>query len=545
MNLSDVLQRREAIIYLVSPEESRVEDEILRWCGSCNPPRPLYRWTCTRGMERLLGGVVQPVTISGGEDARGQAQAPLVGVLKYIVHACQEDGIFLLKDVHQHFGAATAHSPAATMTIRAFRDAFYELRESGQAKKLVLLAPEPAIPQDLEKELRVEDFPLPDHESISEVVTSYLRRAETIHQKDATFVYEVADRTNLTTALVNAALGLTAVELQYIFENMLYVEHRLTDQAPARVIREKQQIIRKSGALEFMPPEQLGGIRVGGLEVLLRWLRLRKRVFDEAERAKKEYGIDRIPRGLLLVGVSGCGKSLTCKSIAKSWGYPLLRMDTGAIFDKWVGSSEERIRRALKVAESVAPCILWLDEIEKGFSVTTGGDGGTSSRVLATFLVWLQEKTAPVFVAATANDVSLLPPELLRPGRFDNRFFVGCPGDGSRREIFEIHLAARRLDPNDFDLDELVRSSRGFTGAEIEQVVLDSVYDAFYEDRRANRKDLTRNVARTRPMIRSLGTQMRQVWELLDQGRMELASEDALSRQEVQEIIGRPQGPAL
>ena len=537
MNLSSILRRREAIIYLISAEESRVENEILRWCSEHE--LPLYRWSCTCGLERVMGGVVQAVKTSDGAEPASQVKAPLVGILQYIVKTCQEDGIFFLKDVHQHFSASPgSYNPAVAMTVRAFRDAFYELRDSGQARKIVLLAPEPVIPPDLEKELRVEDFPLPTRAALASTVDTYLSRAVAIHQKDPTFVFEVSDREALGVNLVNAATGLTGVEVEYIFDNMLYAERRFTDEAPEWVVREKQQIIRKSGVLQFIPAEDLRGLRVGGLEWLLQWLHLRKLVFDNAERAWKEYGIDRAPRGVLLVGISGCGKSLTCKSIAKSWGCPLLRMDMGAIFDKWVGSSEERIRRALKVAESIAPCVLWLDEIEKGFSVGSGGDGGTSSRVLGTFLVWMQEKQAPVFVAATANDTSMLPPELLRPGRFDNRFFVGCPGDASRRQIFEIHLSARRLNPTDFDLDELVAKTLGFTGAEIEQVVLDSAYDAFSEHRRAKLNDLLRNVTRTRPLIKSLGPQMQRIWELLDQGRMELASEDTLSRQEAQRVVG-------
>jgi AAA+ superfamily predicted ATPase len=472
------------------------------------------------------------------DDTRGSAQAPLVAVLKYIVHGCHDDAIFLLKDVHQYFAGVGTYNPVVTLSIRALRDAFYELRETGQPKKIVLLAPEPVIPPDLEKELHLEDFPLPTRGDLQVAITTYLRRATAIHQKDREFVYEVRDPQALAAALVNAAVGLTAIEVEYIFENMLYAEHRLTDEAPARVMREKQQIIRKSGALQFIPAGELSHLRVGGLERLREWLRLRQRVFDDADRARKEYGIDRVPRGVLLVGISGCGKSLTCKSIAHEWGYPLLRMDMGAIFDKWVGSSEERIRRALRVAESIAPCVLWVDEIEKGFSVGAGGDGGTSARVLSTFLVWMQEKRAPVFVAATANDLSQLPPELLRPGRFDNRFFVGCPGDRSRAEIFRIHLAARRLDPSAFDLESLVARTVGFTGAEIEQVVLDSAYDAFSEDRRAAQDDLLRNLARTRPLVHSLAPQLERVWALLDQGRMELASDDTLTSQQIRQVMG-------
>ena len=257
------------------------------------------------------------------------------------------------------------------------------------------------------------------------------------------------------------AVGLTKVEAEYIFANMLYADRRLTDEAPSRVIREKRQIIRKSGTLEFIPLEELRDLRVGGLEWMLEWLELRRRVFEDADRAKKEYGIDRIPRGVLLVGISGCGKSLTCKTIAKSWGCPLLRMDMSAVFDRWVGSSEERMRRALKVAESIAPCILWVDEIEKGFSVGSGGDGGTSMRVLGTFLVWLQEKKAPVFVAATANDISALPPEFSRAERFDAVYFLDLPSEAERQAIWRIYLSKFAIP------DQPLPDDANWTGAEI------------------------------------------------------------------------------
>ena len=265
MNVEDILKRREAITYLISFEESRVEDVILRWCEQRDPPCPLYRWSCTRGMERLMGGLVEPVKIADDRQGRAALPAPLVGVLRHIVHACQEEGVFLLKDVHQHFGGPRGQNPAATMTIRALRDAFYELREQGQPKKIVLLAPEAIIPPDLEKELRVEDFPLPGREELAAEVRELLRRAQAIHDQDPAFLYEVREPDSFATSMVNAAVGLTKVEAEYIFANMLYADRRLTDEAPSRVIREKRQIIRKSGTLEFIPLEELRDLRVGGL----------------------------------------------------------------------------------------------------------------------------------------------------------------------------------------------------------------------------------------------------------------------------------------
>jgi SpoVK/Ycf46/Vps4 family AAA+-type ATPase len=417
------------------------------------------------------------------------------------------------------------------------RDAFYELRDLGKGRKIVLLTPELVVPADLEKELRIQEYRLPTKDELTVTVRGMARRAQAIKQKDATFRFEVEPTDGFINALVDAAVGLTQLEVEYVLENMLYVERRLASDAPRRMVREKQQIIRKSQVLEFIPAEDLEGIEVGGLGTMLRWLQLRKHVFENRQKARDEYGIKEVPRGVLLAGISGCGKSLVCKKIAHEWGCPLLRLDVGAIFDKWVGSSEDRIRNALRVAESVAPCILWVDEIEKGFSSGMGGDGGTSSRVLGTFLVWMQEKKSPVFIAATANDITALPAELLRSGRFDNRFFVGCPGERSRREIFTIHLRAHKLDPASFQLQTLVQMTFGFTGAEIEQTVVDSTFDAFYENRRATMEDLIRNTQRCHPIVRSLRPQMEKVLDMLDNGRMELASDDTVPMKQLVERL--------
>lgn len=530
--LADILDRKEPVVYLLTSEEGRAEREIISYCEGSSPPRPLFRWSCTRGLEKLQGGVVESVNVPARQD--GGMQSPLAPVLDYAVRDLPDDGVFLLKDVHRFLGGSSAgFNPVFAMTTRALRDAFYELRELGKPSKIVLLSPELVVPPDIEKEVRIHDYPLPKRDDLAVIVRGALRRAQAISQKDRQFVYEVDDIERFTAGLVDAAIGLTQVEVECVLENMLYSDRAVKADAARVMVTEKQQIIRKSGVLEFVSAEELQGLEVGGLESMIQWLRLRRHVLENRDRARDEYGIKQVPRGVLLVGISGCGKSLVCKKIASDWGLPLLRLDVGAIFDKWVGASEERIRRALSVAESVAPCILWVDEIEKGFNTGIGGDGGTSSRVLGTFLVWMAEKKSPVFIAATANDIGALPPELLRAGRFDNRFFVGCPGDESRRAIFGIHLRARKLEPSGFDLDRLVEETFGFTGAEIEQVVLDSVYDAFYEGRRADTEDMVRNVRRNRPLVKSLGHQMGKILEMLGNGRMELASEDTVPVQEL------------
>jgi SpoVK/Ycf46/Vps4 family AAA+-type ATPase len=243
------------------------------------------------------------------------------------------------------------------------------------------------------------------------------------------------------------------------------------------ILDEKKQIIRKSGMLEYY--EQTEDVHdIGGLEVLKEWLAKRRHAFSSRAR---EFGLP-LPKGILLIGVPGTGKSLTAKAVGRLWEMPLLRLDVGKIFAGLVGSSEENIRQVIHTAEAIAPAILWIDEIEKGFSGTGSSnmsDGGTTSRVFGSFITWLQEKRSPVFVIATANNVSQLPPELLRKGRFDEIFFCDLPSADERKQIFDIHIRKKNRDPSGFELDRLVSATGDFSGAEVEQAVVAALYDAF------------------------------------------------------------------
>jgi SpoVK/Ycf46/Vps4 family AAA+-type ATPase len=255
------------------------------------------------------------------------------------------------------------------------------------------------------------------------------------------------------------------------------VKDHLKETSVRTVSEEKEQIIRKSGILDFFPKnESLKD--VGGMDNLKDWLLKRQKAYDKKAR---EWGLQE-PKGLLLLGVPGCGKSLTAKSIASCWEMPLLRLDIGRVFQGLVGSSEDNIRKALATAEAVAPCVLWIDEIEKGLSgVQSSGstDGGVTSRIFSTILTWMQEKTSPVFVVATANDVNSLPPELLRKGRFDEIFFVDLPSSKERKNIFSIHLAKRNQKSESFAMEAIAKESEGFNGAEIEECVKEAMFDAY------------------------------------------------------------------
>ena len=262
---------------------------------------------------------------------------------------------------------------------------------------------------------------------------------------------------------------------------------------------EKEQIIRKSGLLEYYKVEERFE-NVGGLGNLKRWLRKRANAFTTKAR---DFGLPE-PKGVLLIGVPGCGKSLTAKAVSALWGMPLLRLDMGSVFGKYIGESEFNIRKAIKVTESISPAILWIDEIEKGLSGAAGDNTGTSNRVFGTLLTWMQEKKKPVFVIATANDVSLLPPELLRKVRFDEIFFIDLPETRERQEIFEIHLRIRNRNPEKFDLPSLAEMSQGFSGSEIEQVVISSLYDAFEEGRDIVTEDVKRNIENAVPLSQTM-----------------------------------------
>jgi len=300
----------------------------------------------------------------------------------------------------------------------------------------------------------------------------------------------------------------------------------LDDRGIDLVTQEKKQVIRESEALEFYSsaetPED-----VGGLGVLKQWLRLRERAFTHEAR---EYGLP-TPKGIALIGIPGTGKSLTAKMVANLWRLPLLRLDAGALFGPLVGESEERTRRALRITETVAPCVLWVDEMEKAFAFGYG-DAGTSQRVFSTILTWMQEKTAPVFVVATANNIAGLPPELIRKGRFDEVFFLDLPTYEERREIFAVHLRKRRRIPQDYDLDRLAAESEGYTGAEIEQAVIDAMFEAFSEKREFTTEDISRALKRQVPLSVSQRETIEVLRNWLREGRARSASFEEVAEAE-------------
>jgi SpoVK/Ycf46/Vps4 family AAA+-type ATPase len=293
--------------------------------------------------------------------------------------------------------------------------------------------------------------------------------------------------------------GLTRNQARQALAYVMLEDGRLTPDDVPKLLERKTRVIRDSGLLEFFPAAD-NRFELGGFERLKAWLARARVGFAPEARALNLPA----PRGVLIVGVQGCGKSLAARAIAREWQMPLLKLDAGSLYDKYIGETEKNFRKAAGLAESLAPCVLWIDELEKGFGTGAGdGDGGLARRVLGSLLTWLQEKRAPVFVAATANDVWSLPPELLRKGRFDEIFFVDLPQAGERAEILAIHLRLRKQESAGFELPRLAAAAEGFSGAEIEQAVVSGLYRALHDRRPLSTGLLLEEIAGTQPLSRT------------------------------------------
>ena len=298
--------------------------------------------------------------------------------------------------------------------------------------------------------------------------------------------------------LLHTLKGLTLLEAEKVLTKAIVEDGKLTADDIAHVVAAKKQIVEREGVLEYYPLEESLS-EVADLAGLKAWLAKRRAILNEPDRAA-EFGLS-FPKGVLLIGVSGCGKSLCAKAIATEWRLPLLKLDPGALYNKYIGETEKNFRRAMDVATRVAPVILWVDELEKAFAASSGSDdGGVSQRILGTFLSWMQDRRGDVFIVATANDVSKLPAEFLRKGRFDEIFFVDLPNEDARHAIFEIHLRKRGKEPKSFELARLVAATDQFSGAEIEQVIVAALYSAFAEKRELSSEALLEEVTATRPL---------------------------------------------
>lgn len=480
--LETLIRARYPILYIVSSEEMRVQNVVVEIAK--NRQKKVFEWSYNTGI------VPAGTSVQSHKNRNVATRDPLVA-LDHVIEQV-EPAIFIFKDFHPFL---TKNNFAV---VRKLKEIALHLKNS--FKSVLIVSAVLEIPAELEKEVTVLNYPLPTREDLNELLDKIIEDVRQL--KQVRIELDEAGRERL----LQASLGLTLGEAENVFAKIIVKSERLSGDDVDEVFSEKQQIIRKSGLLEYYATEE-SFAHVGGMAVLKDWLEKRAAAFTVEAR---NFGLP-APKGILMLGVQGCGKSLCAKAVSRQWQLPLLRFDMGRMFGSLVGSSEENVRRAIAVAESVAPAILWVDEIDKAFAGSQGSgstDGGTTARVFGTFLTWLSEKTAPVFVVATANDISQLPPELLRKGRLDEIFFVDLPGVEERADIFRIHIEKRGRDAGTFDLSLLAKQAKDFSGAEIEESINSALYDAF-----SARQDITTElvlnaIAQTVPLARTMDEQI-------------------------------------
>jgi AAA+ superfamily predicted ATPase len=485
-DLALLIRARYSVIYIPTIEEERVEKAIEQVAKQLEN-RPIYIWDFVDGYQ-------------GNPNDRGFGRRNPLQALEFIDKLSpNEPGIFILRDYHRFLEDVSV--------ARKLRNLGRKFK--AEPKNLIILAPQISIPNDLSEAITILEFPLPNAAEIRSEITKLLQ----------------ATQQNLATPalddLVRASQGLSLDRVRRVLGRAI-AEHQSIEPADVEsILEEKRQTIRQTQILDFYPTSaQMEDI--GGLDNLKEWLVRRGGSFSDKAR---QYGLPH-PRGLLLVGIQGTGKSLTAKAIAHHWHLPLLRLDVGRLFAGLVGESESRTRQMIQLAEALSPCILWIDEIDKAFGgLDSKGDAGTTSRVFSTVVTWLAEKTSAVFVVATANNVQSLPPEILRKGRFDEIFFVGLPSQTERRSIFAVHLQkVRAQNLRDFDLDRLATETPSFSGAEIEQILVEAMHIGFSQNRDFTTNDILEAASQTIPLAITAQEQINSLQEWANSGRARLAS---------------------
>ena len=462
--LKTLVRSMHPVVVIESAEEERVDDLMRALAAELLVP--LFTWTVTRGLQRVDG----TGTIHGTADPR---------VLLRHLATLTVAGIFHLKDLGAHLGTPE--------TARAFREASHAFARTRST--MVLSGHSVTLPDALSRDAVRLHLQLPHRTELGQLVSRVVQSLRRQHQ------IEVSLGPDGMEALLNALSGLTLNQARQALARAVLDDNKLTADDIPQLVRRKGEQIRDAGLLEFYPPDE-NAFELGGFTRLKAWLARAQMGFTDEARA---LGLP-APRGVLFVGVQGCGKSLAAKVIARTWRQPLLKLDAGRLYDKFVGESEKNLRKALDVAEAIAPSVLWIDELEKAFATGVDADAGLSRRMLGTFLTWLQERKAAVFVAATANDLSRVPPELLRKGRFDEIFFVDLPEAAEREAILRIHLQLRKQDPGAFDIPALSAATEGFSGAEIEQAVVSSLYRALHEKQALTTALLLQEIDQTSPL---------------------------------------------
>jgi len=483
------LKARYPVLYIVSPEEARIEYELATTVSE-NKWR-LIAWSHTDGFINIKGQAIEQVEdpIEALSKIR-QAQGTLGGI------DLEKGNIaFLFRDLSPFF--------TSPKVVRLVRDIAREFKTQG--KTLVITASYNQLPIELQRDVTLLEFELPDRKMIGVLLDKFL--------EDNKKTFGDVDRDERA-AIIEACMGLTTTEAENAVAKAVVDWRKLQKDNPkgdlpnisVLVMEEKAKAIKKTGILEYYPVSDTMK-DVGGLANFKEWMSMRQKAFSEKAR---DFGLPS-PRGVLFVGLPGTGKSLAAKACAKAFGVPLIRFDIGRVFSGLVGSSEANMRIAIQTAEAIGMCVLWLDEIEKAFAgLASSGttDSGVSARVFGSFITWMQEKKVPVFVVATCNKISGLPPELTRKGRFDDIFFVDAPDPKEREEILKIHIQKRGRDPKKFDLADCVSNSEGFSGAELEEAVVSGLFNAFYKGQEITDFHIQHAILNTVPLSRSRASDM-------------------------------------
>ncbi|MDW8412586.1 MAG: AAA family ATPase [Acidobacteriota bacterium] len=459
------------IIYLLSWEEDRVERMLFNICKSLPENRKYFNWTFTQGF-RSVEGFIQ------------NTQEPMKA-LEFVLRS-PSPGFYVLKDFHRHLADNL-------LLIRRLRDCYYMLK--GQNKTIFLLGPVLNIPIELKKEIYLIEIGLPGEDEIRPILEDTSRKF---------FKTTIQDRA-LLNSIVNGLKGFTYNEIQHVLNKVFYGNSQFTLGMLDQILLQKEQITHRESPLEFIYP-RYSIDDIGGYDNLKQWLKMRANLFTPEAR---DSGVP-IPKGLLMMGISGCGKSLAVKVISTLWNLPLFRLDMGAVFSGQYGSPEMAFSQALRDVESIAPVILWIDEIEAGMTGVKDSGSSPASRILAAFLTWMQEKESMVFVAATANRIDLLPAEFIRKGRFDQVFFFGLPNERERVQIFKVHLQKRNITA-DFDFDVLAKATEGWNGAEIESCVASAIIEAHHEKQPLSQAHLLKVISHTIPLSQTMTEQIKQI----------------------------------
>ncbi|HEX4484844.1 MAG TPA: AAA family ATPase [Terriglobales bacterium] len=481
--MPDVLERLKILIDSSTPivvmetvEEMRVVRLVRTACAALN--LAAFEWSIASGLVRCgvnlatpeLEGPMPP----GGyrttdQDTQAIYNSREPAQMLSNLQGISVEAVFILKDLHRHMDDP--------VVVRRLRDVGQQF--SANRRTLILTGPKINIPPELSGLVEFLELPLPDRTRLRQIIDETLVRVS----KTRTLQHKLNPEG--MAAIAENLRGLTEEEAERALSQALVARYALCPETVTDVLDAKKDLLRRSGMLEFVDSTD-GLSAVGGLDNLKTWLAKRRGAWSDSARA---FGLDPA-RGVIILGVQGCGKSLCARAIAGEWNLPLVKFDSAAIFDKYIGETEKRIRQVFRVAEGLSPCVLWIDELEKVFAGagpdSASVDAGVSSRILAAFLSWMQDRKAPVFVAATSNNVSVLPPELIRKGRFDELFFVDLPGQSEREQIISIQLAARKRDPKMFDLNKIAAAARGYSGAEIDAAVQTALYSAY-----AGKVDLT------------------------------------------------------